>query len=262
MKTLLVGVDFTKSSMNAVNYTIELAKKTKSNVLLFHSIATPLIHTNSGLFMITPSDFSDSESKKLSDLQNKLSTENKEVTFTTEITYHGLKNKIEKLSKQKKISLVVIGLETKSKLSLFLKSTTSLELVGEINCPIITISKKYKQHSITKVLVAVDHESSINSGLSRRIDAISSFLDVDVEYVHVITEYELNIKNDINKNIKITTIQADTFEEGISKYVKKTHADLIMLISNNYHPFRNLFIDRHSKKIILSSQIPVISIRK
>ena len=102
MKTLLVGVDFTKSSMNAIDYTVGLAKKTKSNVLLFHAIATPLVHTNSGLFFITPSDFSTIESKKLLALQKKLSFENKEITFESEITYTGLKIKIEKLSKQKK----------------------------------------------------------------------------------------------------------------------------------------------------------------
>lgn len=36
MKTILVGVDFSKSAENTINYAIELAKKAEAKILLFH----------------------------------------------------------------------------------------------------------------------------------------------------------------------------------------------------------------------------------
>jgi hypothetical protein len=262
MKTILVGVDFTKSSDNTISYAIEIAKQSKSKILLFHALTAPVIHTTSGLVFMTGDEFFKDAGKKMKELQTHLSAKNKTVKFDIEITYEGIRDKVEQLSKKNKISLVIFGLETKSKMSIFLNSTTSVDLTGKINCPIITVSEKYKQHKINKMIIAIDNKEAISSALSKRIHSVINFLGVDAEFVHIKTEDELEINQKINKQIQVTNIKAANFEEGITSYAKKSKADLVMLISNNYNAFYSLFIERHSKKIILSSNIPVLSIHK
>lgn len=262
MKTILVGVDFTKSSDNTINYAIEVAKKSSAKVLLFHALTAPVVHTTSGLVFITGNDFMKNAGKKMKELQTSLSALHPTVKFDFEITYHGIRDKVEKLAKKNKISLVVLGLETKSRISKFIYGTTSIDLTGKIDCPIITVSEKYKHHSIKKMIIAVDNKETISSGLSKRIHTMIKFLNVEAEFIHIKTEDELEIKQEENKRISITNIKAKNFQDGISTYAKKSKADLIMLISHNYNAFQSLFIDSHSKKIILSSNLPVISIHK
>ena len=262
MKTILVGVDFTKSSDNTVNYAIEIAKKTNSKILLFHAFIAPLVHTTSGLVFISGDDFVKDVRKKMEVLQIRFSMLYPKIKFDIEITYNGITNRVGKLSAQNKISLVVLGVETKSKIEKFIYGTTSADLTGNISCPIITIPVKYKQHSIRKMLVAIDNKESIGSGLSKRINSTIKFLGVDAEFVHIETKDELNENLARYKQISITNINAKDFYSGIISYAKKSNADIIMMLSHHYSIFQNLFIESNSKKIILSSKIPVLSIHK
>ena len=261
MKTILVGVDFTKSAENGINYAFEVAKKSGSKVLLFHALTAPAVHTTSGLVFIDGENFMKNTEIKMEDLKKKLSKKYPQIKIDIELTYENIRERVSKLSKSNKISLAVLGLETKSKISKFIYGTTSADLTGKVNCPIITVPEEYKYHDIKKVLIAIDNKEKLNSGLSKRIHSTIDFLNTKCEYVHVQTEDELSVEKNIH-SFSVTTIKAENFRDGISHYAKKSKADAIMLISHNYSAFHNLFIDSNSKKIILSSHIPVISIHK
>ena len=153
MKTILVGVDFTKSSDNTVNYAIEVAKKSKSKILLFHALTAPVIHTTSGLVFMTGVDFMKDAGEKMELMKAQLLKLHPTVKFDIEITYTGIRDKVAKLAEGNKISLVVLGLETKSRIEKFIYGTTSVDLTGKIDCPIITVSEKYKHHSIKNLTI-------------------------------------------------------------------------------------------------------------
>jgi nucleotide-binding universal stress UspA family protein len=262
MKTILVGIDFTKSADNTIEYAIEVARKSNAKVLLFHAIAAPAIHTTSGLIFIDADSTLKSDEKKMNELLIQLSKKHPDIKFDVELTYDTIKERVKKLSKKNKISLAVLGLETKSKISKFIYGTTSADLTGKIDCPVITVPEKYKHHEIKKILIAIDNKESISSGLSKRIHSTIDFIGADAEYVHIKTEDELELGEKNRHPFPITNIKAYDFHTGISNYAKKSKADAILLISHNYSAFHNLFIDSNSKKLILSSNIPVISIHK
>jgi nucleotide-binding universal stress UspA family protein len=262
MKTILVGVDFTKSADNTIDYAIEVAKKSNAKVLLFHSLTAPVVHTTSGLIFMDGGTKLKSEENKMNELLIQLEKKHPKIKFSVELTYDTIKEKVKKLSKKNKISLAVLGLETKSKISKFIYGTTSADLTGKIDCPIITVPEKYKHHDIKKILIAIDNKESISSGLSKRIHSAIDFIGATAEYVHIKTEDELELGEKNRHPFPVTNIKASDFQTGISNYAKKSKADAILLISHNYSAFHNLFIDSNSKKIILSSHIPVISIHK
>lgn len=262
MKTILVGVDFTKSAENTINYAIEVAKKSEAKILLFHALTAPVVHTTSGLIFIDAESFIKNDEKKMEEMQKQLSKKHPNIKIDIELTYDSIRERVSKLSKKNKISLTVLGLETKSKISKFIYGTTSADLTGKIDCPIITVPEKYKHHDIKKILIAIDNKESISSGLSKRIHSTIDFIGAKAEFVHIKTEDELELGEKNRHPFPITNIKSVDFQKGISNYAKKTKADAIMLISHNYSAFHNLFIDSNSKKIILSSNIPVISIHK
>ena len=262
MKTILVGIDFTKSADNTIEYAIEVARKSNAKLLLFHALAAPAIHTTSGLIFMDADSTLKSDEKKMNELLIQLSKKHPDIKFDLELTYDTIKERAKKLSKKNKISLAVLGLETKSKISKFISGTTSADLTGKIDCPIITVPEKYKHHEIKKILIAIDNKESISSGLSKRIHSTIDFIGADAEYVHIKTEDELELGEKNRHPFPVTNIKASDFHTGISNYAKKSKANAILLISHNYSAFYNLFIDSNSKKLILSSNIPVISIHK
>lgn len=260
MKTILVGVDFTKSSENSIRYAIKIAKQSHSKILLFHAFSAPIVHTNSGLFFIDTVAIYKNIESKLNELKIKLSKEYKNIKFETEITYDGIRNRVAFLSKNHKISLVIIGLEIKNKLIKLLSGTTTVDLTGKISCPIITVPQKYQEHHINKMLIALDNKEPIKLKLSNLIHSTIKLLALETEFVHIDTDKETTINPIKYNRINITNFKASNFKSGLKTYAKKSNADLIMIISHHYSDLHNLFIETNSQKIILSSSIPVISI--
>ena len=117
MKTILVGIDFTKSSQNALQFAIKIAQKNNSKILLFHALSVPIVHTTSGLVFMDSKNFIKGEENKMLVLQTELSKKHPEIKFDTELTYDNIRERVENLSKKNKISLAILGLETKSKIS-------------------------------------------------------------------------------------------------------------------------------------------------
>ena len=68
MKTILVGVDFSKSSDNTIEYAIEIAKKSEAKVLLFHALSAPVVHTTSGLVFMDGEANLKGEEKRMQNL--------------------------------------------------------------------------------------------------------------------------------------------------------------------------------------------------
>lgn len=260
MKTILVGVDFSKSSSNTTDFAISLAKRTKSKILLFHAVQTPIVHTNSGMYFVTE-DYLGSETKELLEkLQKKLKLENPSLTFETSYSYVGLKAEVKDLIKKNKVHMVVLGHETKSKVEELIYGTTSVDLMGKLDCPIITVPEKYKHHKFDKIAIAVDYKGTIDSHLSRRMHEMTEFIGAKPVYVHVQTEDELLIEKNPNKQIPVEVIPAKDFISGVKKYIKKEEPDMIMVLSRNHNVFYSLFMDSHSKQLVSKSQIPVISL--
>ena len=260
MKTILVGIDFTKSSENSLNYAIKVAEQSHTKILLFHALTAPMIHSNSGLFFIAVDSITKNAEQKMIELQAQLSAKHKNIKFEIEITYDGIRNKVETLSKTHKIALVVLGLEVKNKLLKFLNGTTSLDLTGKINCPIITVPSKHKKHHLQKMIIALDLKNPIGLKVSNQIHSIIKTLKVEPEFVHIKTNDDEDSKRLKYKHLNIIEFNANNFESGIKSYARKSKADLILIISHNYSTLHNLFNESDSQKIILTSSIPIISI--
>jgi len=260
MKTILVGIDFTKSSINSLNYAIKVAEQSHSKILLFHALTAPMIHSKSGLFFIAVDTIKKNTEQKMQELQAQLSAKHKNVKFEIEITYDGIRNKVETLSKTHKISLVVLGLEVKNKLFKFLNGTTSINLIGKINCPIITVPLIYKNHHIHKMIIALDLKNPIGLKISNHIYSIIKALKVESEFVHIKTNDEENSKRLKYKHLNIIEFNANNFESGIKRYARNSKTDLILIISHNYSSLHTLFKISDSQKTVLNSSIPIISI--
>jgi hypothetical protein len=70
-KTILVGIDYTKSSENALNYAILLAEKSVSSIMLYHVYETPVVHTYSGAYFVSYPDIDKYNQEKLEKFKNK-----------------------------------------------------------------------------------------------------------------------------------------------------------------------------------------------
>lgn len=264
-KTILVGIDYTKSSDNALNYAAMLAKRSKASVMLFHIYETPVIHTYSGAYFISYKEMQGFNIARLNKYKSKAESKHPDVHFETFTTYKSFKAGVSDLIKSRKVHYVVLGLESKSKFSKFIYGTTGLEVAGKISCPVIIVPERYKEHQLKKMVFAVDNQKSIDSKLMQKVKDFNRLFKAEMQAVHFKTEDEFmlipNKKSaSINKKWKVQVVESENFETGLFNYVKLNKVDLITIISHSHSLMYNLFNESNTKLLAFKTRIPIMSI--
>lgn len=264
-QTILVGIDYTKSSENALEYAIMMAAKANASVLLFHMYETPVIHTFSGAYFISYSEMQGYNQSKLEKYKDKVSKKHPRTHIETFATYKFFKVAANELIRSRKIHYVVLGLEAKSRLSKFIYGSTGVDIAGKINCPVIIVPEKYKDHKMNKVIMAIDNNKSISPKVMQKAEKFSKQFKTRKELVHFKTPDEFLFiqkrkaeSSDKKWNVKV--VESENFQKGIFAYVKSNNVDLISIISHSHSLMYNFFNETNTKLIAFNSRVPVMSI--
>ena len=266
-KRILVGIDYTKSSENALHYALMLAKKTNASVTLLHVFEFPLIHTNSGLYVVDYKAVKERDLHKLEHVKTNALKKFPKATIECINTTDTVKGFIKDLAKKKKIDYVILGLETKNKISKFIYGTTSIDLASKIDCPIIIVPEAYKKHQLIHASITVDNKESIKKRIIKKALDFTHAHKCDHQLIHIKTEdeflmvYEKNTAKE-NKKWHVKTFEAKDFNTGVNTYAKGHKTDLIILFSHSHSIFYNFFSETNTKHIAFGSKIPVMSIHE
>lgn len=260
-KTILVGVDYTPSSANAVKYAAMLAEKNKLSLTVFHVFDVPIVNTYSGAFFISYSDLELSNQLKLNKYVARLRENHPKIQVSAMVTSKNVKTNIKELGKRNDIFCVVMGLETKSKLSKFIYGSTGTDIAGRIDFPVIIVPKSYTNHKLNLMALAVDNKKSINAPLLKKTKELQSAFKCKIKYVHIRTPEEILPDKKIEtKKISLEQIEADDFASGLTKFDKQNDVDLNVIVSHSHSPFYYFFVETNTKTIAFSSKIPILAI--
>lgn len=264
-KIILVGIDYTKSSENALRYALMLAKKANAGVLIFHMYEVPVVHTFSGAYFVSYSEMQDYNLQKLEKYRDKFAKMHKGISIEVMATYKNVKEGVKELIRKHQVNYVVMGLDSGNKVSKFIFGTTGLELVVKISAPVIIVPESYKKHHLKNGILALDNTKTLSAGLMKRVNSFNRDFGISKEVVHVKTEDEfLFVRNktqmSVNKKWRIKIIESDNFEKGILLYVKKKKSDMISVVSHSHSVVYNLFKETNTKKLAFKSKVPVMSI--
>lgn len=261
----MVGIDYTKSSDNALQYAIMMAGKGNATIMLFHIYETPVVHTFSGAYFVSYAEMQGYNIAKLERYKAKIAAKHPHVNFQVFASYKSFKAGVTDLIKSRRVHYVVLGLESKSRLVRFIYGTTGLEVAGKISCPVIIVPEKYTEHKLNKAILAVDNRNTVHSKLMQKVKSFNKQFKLQQELVHIKTEDEFlfvtkNKADTANEKWQVKIVEAKNFEDGILKFVKENKADLLSVISHSHSAMYNLFNDSNTKLLAFKSRIPIMSI--
>jgi nucleotide-binding universal stress UspA family protein len=267
MKTIIAGTDFTPSSVNACKYAAFLAQKLNCKLTIFNMFEAPVIHSNVGLYGIsftTQKVLSENKTEKLIDQLQEIFPKIKIDRF---VTNKGFKYELENYTNNHQIEAAVMGLATKNRISKFIYGSHGVDIAGKINCPVIIVPEKYKEHKLDKVLLAVDNNEKL---LKSSLYGFENFIKeskTKLTVLHVRTENEIfdPVMDKLEINAKILPIEitkAKDIQEGVKKYCTSANIDLVTIISKTHSAFYNLFSESNSKKVSYAAKVPIMTIHE
>jgi nucleotide-binding universal stress UspA family protein len=255
-RSILIPVDFSKQSFVAVKQSYNLAKFTKSKIILMHVSAT-------------------SDSERVSELNELAETTRRDTGLEVETL--NLKGDVYELTDKKAqefdSSLIIIGLDSHVRFRSFLGNTNVGKFIGNAPCPVITIRSTENRDGCKNIVLPFDLSPESREKVSFAVQLahyykadiriVSVFHPNDAKYENKLLPYLQQVKKFIkdegvhctNKSIPSTKVA-----EAIIEYAEKNDCDLIVQMNQKDLTIGEMFSGTIGQKIVEISPIPVMTI--
>jgi nucleotide-binding universal stress UspA family protein len=268
MKTLLVPVSFSKTSINAATYAADMALTLNARLHLLFVMTMPLSVGEAPLSESFLKEMESSYLEEMEDLKTKLARQTQEkIEISTTLDWGNVEEKIESACKEIRPFLVIMGISPRTVQHVLIGSRT-LQAIGRLRYPILAIPDDSRFREIRKIGLACDlsHIESIPVNFFREL---SEVFKASLEIIYITkdnrswglvkeqTALLLNRKlNGIAASLHL--IRESSVEEGISKFQENHPVDLLLLLPK-WHDFFE-FHSSHTRKMAVRSRIPILSL--
>jgi nucleotide-binding universal stress UspA family protein len=108
------------------------------------------------------------------------------------------------------------------------------------------------------------HLIELPRGITSRTELSNYSIPESILYLRKVRERMQEFKeNFFNENLEVQyAIKLQTPYEGILKYADKMYADIIVMGSKGHSTFEEIFIGSNTEKVVRSSKIPVLVVKK
>jgi nucleotide-binding universal stress UspA family protein len=269
MKTFLVPVDFSPTSVNAAEYAVALTKEIPdTTILLYHvysriSFATLTDKEEGSRKMVTDAELNTLKNKlNVSDNQT-ISIESEEGSFIESLEKHALSNHVD---------MIIMGITGSSRITQVFMGTNTLNVIRNVNVPVMIIPPDAKFAGIKNVLFTSDFKDVARTTpfatLKKILDIFKpklNILNVDSEhYIELTDEFKIEREAMEEKlgmyNPEFSFLRAYDFLDGINKFAEAKEIDVIITVPRKHSFLSQLFKTSHTKKLAYHSHIPTIAI--
>lgn len=272
MKNVLIPIDLSDNSINALNYAQALLKNVPVNFYLlgvYISNKSILLGDDYNKEWLNEMDNNVTENiKALAQKHNNKG--NLKHSFKAITQASSLLDAIKKAIQEKGIDLIVSGTKGASGLKEIFIGTNTLKFINSINnCPILVIPSNYKFNKLHQVVFSTNYKRGFNSNELKVLINIALIHKAVIEVVQLTEENYLTETQKINK----TQLQGylEDFEfvfnkldwegsetETIKNHVENTNSELLALINHKHNFFYKLTEENVIKKASFYSKIPLL----
>ncbi|MFM9984901.1 MAG: universal stress protein [Flavobacteriales bacterium] len=259
-KTILVPVDFTKVSDNALDHAILVAHTIEADVSVVH-----IISDKKGI----------TEARMKLDALKEITLKERGVTINTIARIGSIFEDIDKVASEIDANLIIMGTHGLRGMQ-FLTGSRALKIVTESMVPFIIVQERpIRPNGYHKLVVPLDLHKETKQKLSLVADMAKYF----VSKVHLISPGETDefLKNQLERNIifaeqyfteknipyevEITEAKTSGFVTALLKYSASIEADLICIMNFFDAGFMSIFSSSYEQQLITNeAQIPVLCV--
>lgn len=272
MKQILVPVDFSADSINALEHGIMFANKLEANIKIFHVVhykdfETPLFFR----------DLVDFEDKTALDFLNLLlyryrSRVSKNIEH--EIIEGNIAKEIISKAKEDKTDYIIMGTQGTTASDSFWMGSNAYKVVENAPCPVITIRSGFVRDNIKKIVLPINFSKHTR----RKINAAADIASLFNSEIHVLGVTESNIE-DIQKRVESwvnqtldylnqrkiknysSMVQGSNITDLTIDYAKSIDADLIAIMTEQGEQPFSFILGANAQNAVNTSPIPILSIR-
>ncbi len=269
MKTFLVPVDFSSTSINAAKYAVDLTRSIDGAQItlyyVYNRISLEMLAEKEGL---SRKAIFDAELNAVKDMVNAGYGQ----TITVESEEGSLVESIEKYVLSNHIDMVIMGITGSSRLKQVFMGTNTLHVIRHISCPVMIIPPDAKFRGINNVIFTSDFKDVARTTPFSSLKSVIDLFKAKLYIVNVDSEHYIELTDEFRKEKEAMEDKLDKYEpefsflrsydflDGIQSYVETKDIDAIITVPRKHNFLSQLFTITHTKKLAYHSHIPTIAI--
>ncbi|HSF45430.1 MAG TPA: universal stress protein [Chitinophagaceae bacterium] len=274
MIKLLVPVDFSDTSRNALSYALDMAQFISlSSVTIFNSFEKVMAGTD-GTPLAANNDVRRNISLlALENLKNSI-LNNRNIDVKVLAHEGSLVDNMDRLVSEENFDMVVMGMNGATRMEQILIGSSTLNVIAKLSCPVLIVPPAASYNRIRTVVYASDMknvEATTPVKTLRKVLAIFSpklyVANVDTEHFVELTEEYKKEKEVMNKLLDgfepdYAFIRLFDFAEAIHQFASDRKADLIITAPKKHGFLEKIFTTSHTEKLAYHTHIPLLAIQE
>jgi nucleotide-binding universal stress UspA family protein len=271
MKDIVVAIDFSKGSVHALEYAIELANLTHVNVNMVW------VDTESGNEVGFPNESKEFRREAKNNLDELLAT------YKDKLVHGKLYAKARKgrvyqelaaFVKQNDSCLLIVGAHGSSGFEEFWIGTNAYRIVSSASCPVITVKYNYnKSRGYRKILFPVYHTSktlqkvAFTASLAKETGADINILALNSSGLKsmqkIVDSNVAKVKNhldEIGVNYIVDSINSEKIAADIIEHARMVDADLIAIMTDVQDQASSILLGPFAQQLVNYSPVPVLTL--
>jgi nucleotide-binding universal stress UspA family protein len=277
MKKILVPVDFSKTSITALDTAYEIAKKAGAEIALLHVVEEAGNSSFNAEGQIDEADWEDKlftyklleKSKKQLEklvLDPKYNDVKVEGSVRVGNAFHGITTIIA----EQKVDLVVMGTKGVNTVSEMIIGTNTERVVRHAKVPVLTVQKKPAKPDFKNIVYATSMagDEEVFSRIVKRaqqlygatIHLVRINTPSDFQKDQVVREYMEKFAKKLQlKNFTINIYNDFSTEEGIVRFADFVNADMIAMATHGRTGFAHVIAGSVAEEVVNHSKRPVLT---
>jgi nucleotide-binding universal stress UspA family protein len=285
MKKLIVPVDFSANSLNALRFALDVAVKNKLEVVVIHQLSLLEITSDTtftGFYIPVATDQIGFAEKELERFVKKALLPFKgkgaeKLIHSEVVPGAGAADIILQMTQKHKADMVIMGTTGASGLKRIFIGSVAARIVEKSKVPVLVVPRTYRRKPLTKIGYASDLAHAEKE--LAVLQPIAALLGVEIEMFHVeptfpTSKYFLAFKADkqvteIKSRLKLKSLDYqlvktkfdNDFYGGVHKYVRRSKPGILAMFSHKRSWIGSLIEPSRSKGLAYHTEVPVISIK-
>ena len=269
-KVIIVGMDFSEGSINALNFAVKIANYTDSNIMLLWVDKKK----NAGTVYSNAFDPRLEAKNRFEDLIEEFSPRLKSGKFLYKIRNGKVHKEIVNQAKYHDAFLIIAGSHGTSGFEEFWIGSNANRVVSSCDQPVITIRGGNDIGTDLKIIVIPIDSTNITRQKLPITALLAKYFDSEVHIIglktstvkdirFLVEKYVLQAEEYFRDNgIKYTSklIDTDNITKETLKYAEDVNANLISIMTEQETTTANLFLGPYASQMVNHSKIPVLSI--
>lgn len=276
MKRILVPIDFSPTSVKALNFAVYLAARVRGSIMTYHLITPETVNTI-GTYDDVKTINEQKESNNLKRLQRlckKVNAAYPRVSISAVVGRKPVTNNILKFANENHADLIVMGTQGASGLQRVTVGSIAARVLTKSDIPVLLVPEKYVSGSVKNIVFTTNFEDADRYAfpflfeLAGHLNALVTIVNLTTPDARNMEETEENIESYgyvlqreySNARMRFKQLKTTSISKTMENLHKEVPYDLLVMARRKLNRVSRIFRQSFTKKMACVTKLPVLII--